>query len=419
MRRTVLAFLMLCGCDGIRATLVDVWPNAWDESVATAQAAAPDAPAMQPTFDGNDVGRAQSPVVLQTVLTGLERPTDIQFPPGRSDVAVVLQKDGEATVFSVPSTGSGETLTTLLKLKPLTNSEQGMLGWAFHPSFSTTGGRAFLHHSVKTDAGKASRISELQVTIADGKWSAGKLSTVLELEQPYANHNAGQIVFGPDGMLYIGWGDGGWRDDPHGHGQNPSTWLGSMLRIDVNNPQDGRAYGIPSDNPFLGKDGFRPEMWAIGLRNPWRFTFDDKGRMVVADVGQNLWEEVDIVGAGDNLGWDRREGRHCFEPKEGCGTEGLVDPIYEYGHGADGASITGGYQWTATEPAALHGRYLFGDFVTGRIWALELPATVTDAGQATALGRFDILLSTFGKDAEGRVYVGDYKGGAVYRIAAK
>mgnify|MGYP003886327433 CR=1 FL=1 len=180
MRRTVLAFLMLCGCDGIRATLVDVWPNAWDESVATAQAAAPDAPAMQPTFDGNDVGRAQSPVVLQTVLTGLERPTDIQFPPGRSDVAVVLQKDGEATVFSVPSTGSGETLTTLLKLKPLTNSEQGMLGWAFHPSFSTTGGRAFLHHSVKTDAGKASRISELQVTIADGKWSAGKLSTVLD-----------------------------------------------------------------------------------------------------------------------------------------------------------------------------------------------------------------------------------------------
>jgi len=413
MRRALFTLLFLTGCDGIRAELVDVWPNDWDDSMATAHAGRPAARALSPRFDGNDTSRKMLPVQLSPVLKGLERPTDIQFPPGRSDVAVVLQKNGEATVVSI---STSTELSTLLSLTPPTNSEQGMLGFAFHPSFNASGGRAFLHHTVKIDDGKASRISEMQIQIQDSVWTAAPLTTVLELLQPYANHNAGQIVFGPDGMLYIGWGDGGWRDDPHGHGQNTSTWLGSMLRIDVDNPQDGLPYGIPSDNPFVGRDGFRPEMWAVGLRNPWRFTFDDKGRMILADVGQNLWEEVDLVKAGDNLGWDRREGRHCFEPAENCGSEGLVDPIYEYGHGMDGASITGGFQWTAAEPAVLHGRYIFGDFVKGRIWALDLPDTVKDVGAATALGRFDILLSTFGRDAAGRVYVGDYKGGAVYRI---
>ena len=417
MRRALLALLLLSGCDGLRAAIVDVWPNDWDDSLATAHAAEPGRPPLQPTFDGLDAGRTQAPVVLEAVVTGIERPTDIQFPPGRSDVAVVLQKDGKATVHSIPKTGAGRRLTTLLSLDPLTHSEQGLLGFAFHPDFSASGGRAFLHHSVETDAGKTSRVSELKITISGGRWTASELTTVLELAQPYANHNAGQIAFGPDGMLYIGWGDGGWRGDPHEHGQNTTTWLGSMLRIDVNRTSPGKAYGIPTDNPFLQREGFPPETWAVGLRNPWRFSFDEAGRMVLADVGQNRWEEVNLVAAGDNLGWNRREGRHCYEPKKNCGTDGFVDPIYEYEHGPEGVSITGGLVWTADQPASLKGRYLFGDFVSGRIWALELPSSVVDAGAATALGRFDLLLSTFGRDADGQVYVGDYKGGAVYRIA--
>jgi len=415
---TVSTVFSMAGCDGVRAVLVENYPNAWDDEVGTAQAAPPPAGALQGTFDGLDAGRDQLPVALAPVITGLAQPTDLQFPPGHPGVAVVAEKEGKVRVFSLADGATG-ALGDLLHLDPPTESEQGVLGLAFHPTFGASGGRLYVHHSVATPDGNVGRVSLSTVTVTDGTWSAGPLSTVLQLSQPYANHNGGQLQFGPDGHLYIGFGDGGWRDDPHGHGQNATTWLGSMLRIDVDaTPEDGRAYAIPKDNPFLGKAGVPPETWAIGLRNPWRFSFAPDGRLVVADVGQNKWEEVAIVAAGDNHGWKVREGDQCFEPKRNCPTDGLVDPVYVYGHEQDGQSITGGYVYTGTALPELKGKYVFGDFVSGRIWALDLPAAVPGKAKVSALGRFKAMLVTFGRDAAGEVYAVDFAGGTVFRLVS-
>lgn len=408
----VATLAWLCGCDATRAVIVDHYPNDWGEG-GVARAA--EDGLIQGVFDDLDAERPKHPVALQPVFTGLSQPTDIQFPPGRSDVAVVLQKQGEAAVFAVDGP-QARKLGTLLSLTPRTQSEQGLLGLAFHPDFGPTGGRVYVNHTTGTSEGdRASRVSVTDVSISGNTWTAGPLSTVLELPQPYANHNAGQLVFGPDRMLYVGWGDGGWRDDPHGHGQNGKTWLGTMLRIDV----DSKApYAVPKDNPFVEQDSVVDEAFAIGLRNPWRFAFDDAGRLIVADVGQNLFEEVNLVPPGANLGWNRREGRHCFPPSEGerCDTTGLTEPIYEYAHGTDGASITGGVVIRGASLPGLEGRYVFGDFVSGRIWAVSLPDEPGQAAPVTALGHFGVRLSTFGQDAAGHVFVADYAGGVIYRM---
>jgi glucose/arabinose dehydrogenase len=196
-----------------------------------------------------------------------------------------------------------------------------------------------------------------------------------------------------------------------------------MLRIDVDSaspqsPIDGRAYGIPVDNPFLDQPGAQPETWAIGLRNPWRFSFAPDGRMVVGDVGQNRHEEVSIVAAGDNMGWKIREASHCFEPANNCTTTGLVDPVYTYDHTTDGTSITGGYVYTGTALPALAGKYVFADFTSGRVWALDLPGSVPGAGTVSALGRFESLISTFGRDADGELVLADFGAGVIYRLVA-
>ena len=187
-----------------------------------------------------------------------------------------------------------------------------------------------------------------------------------------------------------------------------------MLRIDIDRKEAGLEYAVPPDNPFVKTGGARPEIWAYGLRNPWRYSFDPKGRLIVADVGQNLWEEIDIVGAGENLGWRFREGRHCYEPKEGCRTEGLVDPIFEVGREL-AQSITGGYVYTGKNVPALSGQYVFGDFVTGRIWSLQLPAARAYV-EARLLGEFSRSIATFGRDAAGELYAGDFVTGEILRF---
>jgi glucose/arabinose dehydrogenase len=403
------------GCDGVKAIIVENYPNAWDDELGTAQASSGPTGVIQPIFDGADTSRPPIPVALKPVITGLEQPTDIQFPPGHDTIAVVAQKEGRVRVFSV-ATEPARDLGELLKLKPPSASEQGVLGLAFDPAFGPAGGKLYIHHTVRTDNGNAGRLSVTDITVDGTSWAAGPLSTILELPQPYANHNGGQLQFGPDGYLYVGFGDGGWRDDPHGNGQDTTTWLGKMLRIDVHTTDPGKAYAVPKDNPFVGKPDFAPEIWAYGLRNPWSFSFAPDGRLIVADVGQNLYEEVDIVAAGDNLGWKHREADHCFEPKLGCTTDGLVDPIYTYDHSTDGASITGGYVYTGSAIPALKGKYVFGDFVSGRIWALDLPAAVPGEAKASALGRFEALLVTFGRDPSGEVLVADFGRGNIYRL---
>jgi glucose/arabinose dehydrogenase len=365
-----------------------------------------------PSFDGPDLERPRLGVRLVPVTTGLVQPTDLQFVPGDPALLIALEKRGTARWADLAAGRQG----LLFELAVLDDSEMGLLGLAFHPDF-VTNGRLFVNATVEHAGEPVTEISEWRVPAGSDlrRTRPARHAVLLRVVQPYPNHDAGQLAFGPDGHLYVGLGDGGWRDDPHGAGQDPSTLLGGMLRLDVDGAEAGRPYRVPADNPFVGREGHRPELWAIGLRNPWRYSFTPDGRLVVADVGQDRWEEVSILGRGDNAGWKIREADHCFEPEEGCRTEGLVDPVWSYGR-EDGGSITGGYVVTAT--GALSGRYLVGDFLSGRLWALDLPAPGAPGARATAhaLGRFPFLPSTFGRDAEGHVYVAGFRSGTVWRI---
>jgi glucose/arabinose dehydrogenase len=400
---------LLLGCESIRAAIVSVYPTDYEaESVGTASAGT----GPVAVFDGADADRDRLNIRLHPVADGFTQPVDIQFPPGESERMVVVERGGTAWLLS------GEGLSQrqkFLTLEVLTASEQGLLGLAFHPEFADNG-RLFTNATVDHPVGDVTQVTEWRVEPGAARWEAVAVGEVLKLRQPYGNHNAGQLAFGPDGYLYIGFGDGGWRDDPAGNGQNGKTWLGSMLRIDINGE---KPYAIPADNPFRGSSQATDETYAIGLRNPWRYSFAPDGRLIVADVGQDTTEEVHIVAAGDNLGWALREGRHCFPPTTAdCPTAGLVEPIYTYPR-TEGVSITGGYVVTDGSAGALSGRYVFGDFASGRLWALDLPATVAPGdGEAAvhALGRWGLLISTFGRDGQGRVYLADYGKGAIYRI---
>ncbi|MGH7179585.1 MAG: PQQ-dependent sugar dehydrogenase, partial [Tepidisphaeraceae bacterium] len=227
---------------------------------------------------------------------------------------------------------------------------------------------------------------------------------IMTVGQPYANHNGGLCLFGPDGMMYIGMGDGGSAGDPQNRAQNPAELLGKMLRIDVNRRN---GYAVPSDNPLVGRRGACPEIWAGGLRNPWRFCFDPvTGLLYCADVGQYLWEEIDIITRGGNYGWRIREGAHPFRPVDNPPGD-LVDPIKEYGHEL-GISITGGYVYRGRRIPSLVGWYVYGDYSSGRIWALKY-----ENGKVTGdveLLNTRALISSFGEDSEGELYVCDHAG---------
>lgn len=394
----VLVALVVVACTvgptGVRRVLID-----WFTPEYTPEG---DPGALAPTFPAPDDARQRVDIGLDKVADGFTLPVDIQFVPGHPDVMLVVEQPGN--VVRVGPQGRRQ----LLHVEVVHGGEQGLLGLAFHPDYAANG-RFFLNATV---AGPE-RTQITSWTVPPGDDLARAVPTlehvVLELEQPYQNHNAGQLAFGPDGMLYVGVGDGGFVGDPHGHGQNTATLLGAMLRLDVAKA----PYEVPPDNPFVGRDGFRPEIWAYGLRNPWRYTFSPDGELVVADVGQDLWEEVTVVGRGENHGWKTREGAHCFPPDATCSRGAMTDPIWEYPR-QEGASITGGYFYAGKRVPALVGAYVFADFVSGRIWALDIAA----GGPPRTLGKWPLLPSTFGRDAGGELYVANYGAGVVYRIGA-
>ncbi|TGL64732.1 PQQ-dependent sugar dehydrogenase [Leptospira kmetyi] len=403
-----LAFLN--GCEWIQKTLVEVL-GAPDKYKSEG-----DPNLLQPNYSGKDATKEKIVISLKEVSAGFQQPTDIQFPPGENETFLVTEQKGTLRWGKVRKNESG----ILLNLNVLSEAEQGLLGLAFHPDFAKNG-KLYLNYVLKVNGKDTSRVSEWIVS-SPKELDKSKITSeriVMEVFQPYPNHNAGQLAFGPDGYLYVGWGDGGWKDDPKKNGQNPKTLLGSMLRIDVNSSEGGKGYSVPKDNPFIDNACCAPETFAYGFRNPWRYSFDPQGRLIVADVGQDLWEEVSIVEAGKNYGWNIKEASHCFEPKQNCNQEGLSDPIYEYGR-EEGQSITGGYVYSNKAISDLNGKYVFADFVSGRIWALELPeVSGQPAKKVYTLGKWPVLISSFGKDAAGKVYLSDFGSGKIYRIDPK
>jgi len=293
-------------------------------------------------------------------------------------------------------------------------SEQGLLSIAFPPQISG----ADVFYVNYTDSSGDTVIARFRLSQRDPRRADPTSEQILlHVTQPAANHNGGQLQFGPDGYLYAGMGDGGQGGDPWGNAQNPDTLLGKLLRLDVTGA-DG--YHVPSDNPFVGREGVRPEIWALGLRNPWRFAFDrSTGDLYLADVGQTRFEEVNFQPAsspgGENYGWDVMEGTHCFEPDSGCDTTGLVQPAAEYDH-SQGCSVTGGAVYRGARYPQLSGLYFYGDFCTGHIWGLRQGL----AGEWTSalLLQSGASISSFGEDAVGEIYVVDYNAGSIYHLVA-
>jgi glucose/arabinose dehydrogenase len=365
---------------------------------------------------GTVAGSPSSPIALARAFPGLKfkEPVLLIQAPGDTTRMFVVEQGG--TVHAFPNSDAASAVTTFVDIGARVESggEAGLLGMAFHPDF-TSNGLVFLSY---TRAGPDSNTPLVSVIARYLSRDNGATldpaseTVLLELDQPFTNHNGGHIVFGPDGFLYIGFGDGGNRGDPNDNGQNTNTLLGKLLRIDVTG---GTApYGIPADNPFVAGGG-APEIYAFGLRNPWRFSFDRAtGDLWLGDVGQNRWEEVDRITRGGNYGWDEREGAHCFEPASGCRSAGLIDPIVEYEHTGGRCSITGGHVYRGSSVPAMRGMYLYGDFCTGEIW--NVPAS---GGGATLLHGGGINISSFGEDHAGELYVLSYSEGAVYRIVAQ
>lgn len=336
-----------------------------------------------------------------------------------SNRVVLAQQQGQLHVFE--NKAGEQTSKLFLDLSPKVvykdnQNEEGFLGLAFHPKYKENG-QFFAYYTTKS-APHTSVVSRFRVSKDDpNKADPTFEEELLRIPQPYWNHNGGTICFGPDGYLYIALGDGGAGNDPHNNAQNLQTWLGSILRIDVDKKADGKNYGIPADNPFVGIVAagaapnrqvplVLPEIYAYGLRNVWRMSFDRKtGRGWVADVGQNVWEEINLLEKGGNYGWNLREGKHVFTPA-GSGTiSGLIDPIWEYDHNV-GKSITGGFVYRGQAVPELQGYYLYADYVSGKIWGLkydEKTKTVV-ANRPILHDKPSLPVISFGEDEQGEVY---------------
>ncbi len=350
---------------------------------------------------------APTEIVLQAIVTGLSDPLYLTHAGDRSGRLFVVEQAGVIRIVKEGRLLSRPFLD--IRSRVVSGGEMGLLSVAFHPQYERNG-RFFVNYTAER-GGLKTIIAEYRVS-SNPDVADPDERVLLTIDQPYRNHNGGLNKFGPDGMLYIGMGDGGSARDPHNNGQRLDTLLGKMLRIDVDG---GTPYRVPPDNPFVNRAGARDEIWAYGLRNPWRFSFDRAtGRLFVGDVGQNAWEEIDLIEKGRNYGWRIMEGAHCHIPQTDCDTNGLVLPIAEY-RTSQGCAVTGGYVYRGTRLRDLVGRYVFGDYCGGQIWVLTERA---GRFRMTLLMNTSHRISSFGEDEAGELYAVDHAGG-VYRLVSR
>jgi glucose/arabinose dehydrogenase len=357
---------------------------------------------------GAMAGPAVPEVQLRRLAGDLAQPLHLTHAGDRSGRLFVVEQAGLIRVVR-----DGRVLPTPfldIREKVVAGGELGLLSVAFHPRYAANG-RFFVNYTAQ-DGRLRTVVAEYRVSRSHADVADPTERVVLEVPQPFRNHNGGLNAFGPDGRLYIGMGDGGSAGDPQKNGQRLDTLLGKLLRLDVDG---GTPYRAPADNPFVTRAGARPEIWAYGLRNPWRFSFDPgTGRLFAADVGQNNLEEVNLVERGGNYGWNIMEGSQCFRSAP-CDAAGLRLPIAEYSH-ALGCSVTGGYVYRGAAVRGLTGRYLFGDYCSGRLWVLTEEAD--GRWTMTTLLPTNLSISSFGEDEAGEIYVVDHRGG-VYLLTGR
>jgi glucose/arabinose dehydrogenase len=426
-RWILLAALLLSACGAAQtggegspsATALALKPTVAASSITTPTDSAPTPAAAEATAAPSDATATPSPptaanepageIQLEKLIDSLDSPVFLTHAGNASDRMFVVEKKGQIVILR-DGTPVEQPFLDISDLITAGGSEQGLLGLAFHPDYASNG-RFFVYYTAKNGDDTLARY---QVS-ADPNVADPASATVLFAQPDFAaNHNGGMLAFGPDGYLYMGIGDGGGGGDPQENGQKRSTLLGKLLRLDVSGDA---PYTIPPDNPWpeSGTDA-RPEIWAYGLRNPWRFSFDRAtGDLYIGDVGQNTYEEIDFQAAGSdggqNYGWNTREGLHCFQG-DSCDSSGMTDPIAEYSHD-QGCSVTGGYVYRGAAFPSLQGLYIFGDYCSGIIWSLQRDAA--GAWQQHKLLDSQLSISSFGEDAAGELYVLDL-GGTIYRI---
>jgi len=341
------------------------------------------------------------------VASGLSSPLDVQAIPGDRSRLFVVEQGGRIRVVREGAVLPAAYLDIASRIS--SGGERGLLGLAFHPAFAQNG-RFFVNY---TDGNGDTHIAEFRAAPGADVADPNSERQILFVGQPFANHNGGGLAFGNDGMLYIGLGDGGSGGDPLGNAQNLATPLGKMLRIDVDR---GSPFAVPPDNPFVARAGAFPAVWAYGLRNPWRFAFDRlTGDLVIGDVGQNTLEEVDVGLAsrrgGENYGWNTTEGTLCFNPPSGCATAGLTPPVLDYATGSGGTcAVTGGYVYRGSRYASLKGAYFYGDYCSGRIWAMDAAAAIGGTLRVKQALDTSLSISSFGEDQSGEIYVVNLNG---------
>jgi hypothetical protein len=365
-------------------------------------------------INGCKPATAQLQIVPAFPNLGFEQPVDIQHAGDGSNRLFVVSQSGIIYVFENDNSVSNKKVFLDIRNKVLFGGEQGLLGIAFHPDYKNNG---YFYINYTTGNPRRSVVSRFRVSNNDPDAADRNSELILlTVDQPYSNHNGGQTSFGPDGYLYISFGDGGSGGDPQNYAQNLRSLLGKILRIDVDKTSGNLNYSIPDDNPYKGNtNGLREEIYAFGLRNVWRFSFDKlTNNLWAADVGQNAWEEINIIEKGKNYGWRIMEGNHCFNPPSNCNTTNLTMPIWEYGRDSQGGySVTGGFVYRGPSASELSGKYIYGDFVSGKIWALEMNGNNVSNQLLFSTSH---SISTFGIDGRNELYFANYNTGKLYKF---